>query len=273
MSDRARPRPRPPRPPARRLRGPSLRQRRRPRAGGVERGPPRVTAILVGPPVWRGRGWFGRLAAALATGETVRVPWEEVEKIDVGGAPEEDRARASARTGRRQGAPLRGVDPGLMMRLSDLLGARGPHRVGRPPGPRPRPAGRADEPLAQGHRPRRGRARPARAARRRRAGVGSPDSHPGRRSVVGGRAGQPASIVVRDGTQAGNRLPGLPLYLTEAQDRQSCSRLPTRWRRSRPASSGLRAARSRTGRAPGCACPTERSPSCPPPTASSGSRA
>jgi len=49
---------------------------------GVSEGPPRVTAILVGPPVWRGRGWFGRVATALATGETVRVPWEEVAKID-----------------------------------------------------------------------------------------------------------------------------------------------------------------------------------------------
>jgi sporulation protein YlmC with PRC-barrel domain len=49
---------------------------------GVSDGPPRVTAILVGPPVWRGRGQLGRLASALATGETVRVPWEEVDKID-----------------------------------------------------------------------------------------------------------------------------------------------------------------------------------------------
>jgi sporulation protein YlmC with PRC-barrel domain len=49
---------------------------------GLREGPPRVTAILVGPPVWRGRGWLGRVASALATGETVRVPWEEVAKID-----------------------------------------------------------------------------------------------------------------------------------------------------------------------------------------------
>jgi len=49
---------------------------------GLREGPPRVTAILVGPPVWRGRGWFGRIASALAPGPTVRVPWEEVEKID-----------------------------------------------------------------------------------------------------------------------------------------------------------------------------------------------
>jgi sporulation protein YlmC with PRC-barrel domain len=49
---------------------------------GVAEGPPRVKAILVGPPVWRGRGWLGRLAAAIASGETVRVPWEEVDEID-----------------------------------------------------------------------------------------------------------------------------------------------------------------------------------------------
>ena len=49
---------------------------------GLSEGPPRVRAILVGPPVWRGRGWFGRVASALATGEMVRVPWEEVAKID-----------------------------------------------------------------------------------------------------------------------------------------------------------------------------------------------
>jgi sporulation protein YlmC with PRC-barrel domain len=41
-----------------------------------------VVSILTGPPVWRGRGRLGRLAAALARGSTVRVPWSEVEKID-----------------------------------------------------------------------------------------------------------------------------------------------------------------------------------------------
>jgi sporulation protein YlmC with PRC-barrel domain len=50
---------------------------------GVREGEPRVTAILVGPPVWRGRGWLGRLASFVAPGgQTVRVPWEEVDKID-----------------------------------------------------------------------------------------------------------------------------------------------------------------------------------------------
>lgn len=41
-----------------------------------------VVAILTGPPVWRGRGRLGRLAAAVAQGSTVRVPWSEVEEID-----------------------------------------------------------------------------------------------------------------------------------------------------------------------------------------------
>jgi sporulation protein YlmC with PRC-barrel domain len=49
---------------------------------GVRDGRPRVVAILVGPPIWKERGWLGRLAAFIAPGETVRVPWEEVEKID-----------------------------------------------------------------------------------------------------------------------------------------------------------------------------------------------
>jgi sporulation protein YlmC with PRC-barrel domain len=48
----------------------------------VRDGEPRVTALLVGPPVWKGRGWLGRLASFIASGGTVRVPWEEVEKID-----------------------------------------------------------------------------------------------------------------------------------------------------------------------------------------------
>lgn len=49
---------------------------------GVAEGEPRVVAILVGPPVWRGRGLLGRLASRLSTGGLVRVPWEEVESID-----------------------------------------------------------------------------------------------------------------------------------------------------------------------------------------------
>ena len=49
---------------------------------GVRDGRPRVTAILVGPPVWKGRGWLGRLASFVAPGGAVRVPWEEVERID-----------------------------------------------------------------------------------------------------------------------------------------------------------------------------------------------
>ena len=38
---------------------------------------PRVAAVLVGPPAWRGRGAPGRLAAAL----TERSPWSEVEEV------------------------------------------------------------------------------------------------------------------------------------------------------------------------------------------------
>lgn len=51
---------------------------------GVREGAPRVKAILVGAPVWRGRGAIGRLAATLARGRSARVPWSEVKKIDSG---------------------------------------------------------------------------------------------------------------------------------------------------------------------------------------------
>jgi sporulation protein YlmC with PRC-barrel domain len=49
---------------------------------GVRDGDPRVTAILVGPPVWRGRGRLARLASFVTPGAMVRVPWDEVDKID-----------------------------------------------------------------------------------------------------------------------------------------------------------------------------------------------
>ena len=49
---------------------------------GVSEGSPQVAAILVGPPVWRGRGRLGRFASWIARGQTVRIPWAEVDKID-----------------------------------------------------------------------------------------------------------------------------------------------------------------------------------------------
>jgi sporulation protein YlmC with PRC-barrel domain len=48
----------------------------------VGEGEPRVTAILSGPPVWRSRGVLGRLASWIASDDTVRVPWDEVAKIE-----------------------------------------------------------------------------------------------------------------------------------------------------------------------------------------------
>jgi hypothetical protein len=51
--------------------------------GGVAEGEPVVVALLTGPPAWRGRGRLGRLAAWIARGRTVRVPWEEVAEIGV----------------------------------------------------------------------------------------------------------------------------------------------------------------------------------------------
>jgi sporulation protein YlmC with PRC-barrel domain len=48
---------------------------------GVREGNPRVVAILSGPGAWRGRGRLGRLAAWIAGGGVVRIPWEEVADV------------------------------------------------------------------------------------------------------------------------------------------------------------------------------------------------
>jgi sporulation protein YlmC with PRC-barrel domain len=50
----------------------------------IEGGPgetPVVTAILVGADAWKGRGRLGRLAARLAGGGSVRLPWDVVEDV------------------------------------------------------------------------------------------------------------------------------------------------------------------------------------------------
>jgi sporulation protein YlmC with PRC-barrel domain len=47
---------------------------------GLTTGEPEVTEILVGGNAWRGRGLFGRLAAALS-GNAVHVPWREVDEV------------------------------------------------------------------------------------------------------------------------------------------------------------------------------------------------
>jgi hypothetical protein len=51
---------------------------------GVRDGDPRVSAILTGPPAWRGRGVIGRVLARLAPGPLVRIPWAEVESCAAG---------------------------------------------------------------------------------------------------------------------------------------------------------------------------------------------
>jgi sporulation protein YlmC with PRC-barrel domain len=48
--------------------------------GGIAEGAPEVTEILVGGSAWRGRGIFGRIAAALS-GNAVHVPWSEVAEV------------------------------------------------------------------------------------------------------------------------------------------------------------------------------------------------
>jgi sporulation protein YlmC with PRC-barrel domain len=50
--------------------------------GNVRDDAPTVRAILSGAPAWRTRGRLGRLAAKLAGGKVVRIPWEEVEKVE-----------------------------------------------------------------------------------------------------------------------------------------------------------------------------------------------
>jgi sporulation protein YlmC with PRC-barrel domain len=45
---------------------------------------PEVVAILVGPGYWPQRGLLGRLAGRIAGSSRVRVPWDEVEKVDSG---------------------------------------------------------------------------------------------------------------------------------------------------------------------------------------------
>jgi sporulation protein YlmC with PRC-barrel domain len=62
-------------------------------------GGPRVTEILVGPPAWRGRGRLGRLAAALARGRLVHVPWSEVTRVEA----DVELARSAAELGLGRG--------------------------------------------------------------------------------------------------------------------------------------------------------------------------
>jgi sporulation protein YlmC with PRC-barrel domain len=50
--------------------------------GDLRQDAPRVQAILSGLPAWQNRGRLGRLAASVAGGKVVRIPWEEVEKVD-----------------------------------------------------------------------------------------------------------------------------------------------------------------------------------------------
>jgi sporulation protein YlmC with PRC-barrel domain len=65
--------------------------------GGLDRGTPEVTEILVGGNAWRTRGLLGRLAARLA-GDAVHVPWSEVDSIS--SVVELKRTAAELRLGR-----------------------------------------------------------------------------------------------------------------------------------------------------------------------------
>jgi hypothetical protein len=65
---------------------------------GVSSGTPTVVAILVGPAAWRDRSRLGRIAARIAGGSLVRVPWSEV--VRVGAAVELRRTAPELRLGR-----------------------------------------------------------------------------------------------------------------------------------------------------------------------------
>jgi len=51
---------------------------------GLSEANPTIVEILSGPGAWRGRGPFGRLAAAIARRPAVHVPWDEVAKVESG---------------------------------------------------------------------------------------------------------------------------------------------------------------------------------------------
>ena len=104
-----------------------------------------------------GRGWLGGWLAAFVTrGRAVRVPWEEVEKIDA--AVHLRKPARELRLGRGDDRARKWIemDPGILMRFTDLLGTRGdaPSRV-RPLGPGARPPRRAHTAHAEDHRARR----------------------------------------------------------------------------------------------------------------------
>jgi sporulation protein YlmC with PRC-barrel domain len=64
---------------------------------GVSTGEPEVTEILVGGNAWKGRGFFGRIAAALS-GDAVHVPWSEV--VEIGAVVELKHTAQELRLGR-----------------------------------------------------------------------------------------------------------------------------------------------------------------------------
>jgi hypothetical protein len=73
---------------------------------GVGGGEPEVQEILVGGNAWRGRGLFGRLAAALS-GNATHVPWSEVD--DIGAVVTLKRTAKELRLGRGDDAAARFV--------------------------------------------------------------------------------------------------------------------------------------------------------------------
>jgi hypothetical protein len=51
---------------------------------GLDEARPRVAAIVSGPPAWRRRGPFGRLATRLSRGRETQVAWDAVREVASG---------------------------------------------------------------------------------------------------------------------------------------------------------------------------------------------
>jgi sporulation protein YlmC with PRC-barrel domain len=51
---------------------------------GIRDRSPRVAAVIVGVPGWRRRGVIARIAASLAPGRIVRIPWSDVDEVAAG---------------------------------------------------------------------------------------------------------------------------------------------------------------------------------------------
>ena len=174
-----------------------------------------MTAILVGPPVWKGRGWLGRVAAFVSPAERCACRGRRSRR-STGPCTSEGGPGASARAWRRPGAQMGRVDPGILMRFTDLLETQVTTESGQA-------LGRVHDLRAE-RTPRTLKItglvvgpsglleRSGSALRNRAPAYARTTSFHGRRSFA------PTAARSSSGTTrgSGNRLRALPLYLTEA---------------------------------------------------------